>query len=149
MPGCLPTNTTFTAGVFDFGCYMFSHWSDTGSTLRFRAFSIDANTTFVAVYNNVCAPTPSTSSVISVSIVIAPSTPTTGYYATLWQNGVMLQSCFSTCFFTVSNGQTYQVAVSEFGTHSFSHWGDGSTNRFITVNVASASTTIDLTAVYS
>jgi Ice-binding-like len=56
VSGCLPINTTFTAGVFDYGCYMFSHWSDTGSTQRFRTFSIDVSTTFVAVYNNVCAP---------------------------------------------------------------------------------------------
>jgi hypothetical protein len=127
---------------------MFSHWSDTGSSQRFRAFSLVANTTFVAIYNNTCAPTPASESVISVSAVTA-NTPTAGYYATLWQNGVMLQSCFTACSFTVSNGQTYQVAVSDFGAHSFNHWGDGSTNRFTTVTVGSTSTTVSLTAVYA
>ena len=149
IAGCIPNNTTFTAGVFDSGCYMFSHWSDTGSSQRFRAFSMNANTTFVAVYNNVCAAMPATSSMISVSAVISPNTPTTGYYATLWQNGAMVQSCFTGCSFMVSNGQTYQVAISDFGAHTFSHWSNGSTSRFITVNVGANSTTIALTAIYS
>jgi hypothetical protein len=117
--------------------------------MRFRAFSITGNTTYIAVYNNVCGPMPKTSSMISVSAVNSPNTPTTGYYATLWQNGALLQSCFTTCSFMVSNGQSYQVAVSDFGAHSFSHWSDGTTNRFITVNVGANSTMINLTAVYA
>ncbi len=149
ITGCIPINTPFTAGAFDSACYTFSHWSDTGSAQRFRSFTLVGDTTFVAVYNNICAPMPSTDSMISISTVISPNTQTTGYYATLWQNGVLLQSCFSTCSFMVSNGQTYQVAVSDFGTHTFSHWSSGSTSRFITVNVGSTSTTIDLTAVYA
>ena len=55
-----------------------------------------------------------------------------GYYATLWENGVMVSSCYSTCSFTVDNGPTYQVAVSDYGNECFSHWSDGSTNRFYT-----------------
>jgi hypothetical protein len=147
--GCIPINTNFTAGAFDSGCYVFSHWSDTGSTMRFRAFTISGNTTYTAVYNNVCGPIPSTDSAISVSAIISPNTPATGYYATLWQNGAMLQSCFTACTFIVSNGQSYQVMVSDFGSSVFNHWTDGTTNRAYTVTIGATTTTVDLTAVYN
>src|SRR5438128_4788266 len=42
-----------------------------------------------------------------------------GYYVTLWQNGTFVSSCFSTCAFTVNNGQHYQFAVSDYGSCSF------------------------------
>jgi hypothetical protein len=73
----------------------------------------------------------------------------TGTYTTLWQNGVLLQSCFGPCTLTVSNGQSYQVMVSDFGSYAFSHWTDGTATRSYTVNVGSTSTTIHLTAVYT
>jgi hypothetical protein len=73
----------------------------------------------------------------------------TGYYTTLWQNGTQISSCYSPCSFTVINGQSYQVAVSNYGTESFSHWSDGTTTNLRTVNVPSTSTTISLKAVYS
>jgi hypothetical protein len=117
--------------------------------MRFRAFSITGNTTLTAVYNNVCGAIPSTDSVINVSAVISPNTPATGYYATLWQNGVMLQSCFTTCSFVVSNGQSYQVAVANFGSSVFSQWTNGSTNNPYTVTIGSTTTTVYLTAVYT
>jgi len=70
-------------------------------------------------------------------------------FTTLWQNGVQIASCFSPCGFTVTNGQTYQVAVADFGMETFSHWSDGTTTRFHTVSVPALTTTITLTAVYS
>lgn len=146
---CVAPGTTETVGVFDYGCYAFDHWSDTGSGLRFRVFSITSPTTFTAVYKNTCLAIPATSSSIAVSAVDGSGNAITGVYATLWQNGVLLQSCFSPCSLTVSNGQTYQVAVADFGSHTFLHWSDTSTNRFITVNVGSTSTTIALRAVYA
>jgi hypothetical protein len=91
----------------------------------------------------------STISVINVSTVNSTAKPITGYYTTLWQNGKHLASCFSPCSFAVNNGQTYQVAVSDYGSEHFTHWQDGSTNSFYTVNVPSASTTIPLTAAYT
>jgi hypothetical protein len=146
---CVPASTTATVGVLDYGCYAFDHWSDTGSALRYREFSITSATTFTAIYRNTCTPTPSTSSTIYVNAIDQSNSATTGLYTTLWQNGVLLQSCFAPCFLTVSNGQTYHVAVSDFMGHSFSHWTDTTTNRFHIVNVGSTSTTISLTAVYT
>ena len=72
-----------------------------------------------------------------------------GYYTTLWQNGNQLASCFSPCQFAVNNGQTYQIAVADYGSEYFAHWQDGSTSRFYTVNVPSTSTAISLTATYN
>jgi hypothetical protein len=135
--------------VLDYGCYAFDHWSDTGSALRYRSFSIMTATTFTAVYRNTCQPAPANSSTISVNAVDSSGNALTGLYTTLWQNGVLKQSCFAPCSLIVSNGQTYQVAVSDFAGHVFSHWTDTTTNRFNTVTVGSASTTVSLTAVYA
>jgi hypothetical protein len=73
----------------------------------------------------------------------------TGYYITLWQYGVKLQSCFSACSFTVNDGQSYQVAASSYGAETFSHWQNDGSTGMDTVSVPSASTTISLTAVNS
>src|SRR5207244_8352505 len=89
------------------------------------------------------------SSQISVSTVNSAGAPINGYYTTLWQNGVMLQWCYSPCSFVVSNGQTYQVAVADYGGETFSHWSDGITNIFHTVTLGSISITLSLTAVYT
>ena len=76
---------------------------------------------------------------------------TQGYYVSLWLNGVQIDSCFSTCAFTIENGVTYQVAVSDYGSECFSYWLDtGSTDRFFTFdNNDSTSTSVILHAVYS
>lgn len=135
--------------VLDYGCYAFDHWADTGSALRYRSFSITTATTFTAVYRNTCQPAPTNSSTISVNAVDSSGNAITGLYTTLWQNGVLQQSCFAPCSLTVSNGQTYQVAVADFGSHAFTRWADGTTSRFHTITVGSASTTISLIAIYT
>jgi hypothetical protein len=84
-----------------------------------------------------------------VSTVNSGGSPINGYYTTLWQNGAQLKYCFSPCSFTVNSGQTYQVAVADYGGETFNHWSDGTTTRFHTVVVGSTSSTISLTAVYS
>jgi hypothetical protein len=140
---------THTVAVLDYGCYAFDHWSDTNSSSRYRAFSITSATTFTAVYKNTCTPTPATSSTISVNAIDTSGKAVTGMYTTLWQNGALLQSCFGPCTLTVSNGQSYQVMVSDFGSSVFSHWSDGTATRSYGVNVGSTSTTVGLTAVYT
>ncbi|MHB8566804.1 MAG: ice-binding family protein [Nitrososphaerales archaeon] len=141
-------NMTHTVAVLDFGCYTFSHWADTGSALRYREFSITSATTLTAVYTNTCQSSTPSSSNISVSSVDLSNNPITGIYTTLWENGALSQSCFSPCSFTVDNGQTYEVAVADYGNHTFSHWTDGTTNRFHTVTVGNMSTSIALSAIY-
>lgn len=136
----------FTVGAFDNGCYRFSHWTD-GSTQRFRNMSITANSTLTAAYSNICLPLPAGYSNINITTVDSSGSAISGYYTTLWQNGALLQSCFSSCSFAVSSG-TYQVAVSDSNGLFFNHWTDGSTVRFHTVIVGSSSSKINLTAVY-
>jgi hypothetical protein len=148
ITACVPPNTTETVGVFDSGHNMFSHWLDTGSALRFRTFSISSNTTFTAVYTDTNVPTPPTDSIIAVSTVSSSNAAIPGLYVTLWQNGVLNQSCFSSCQFVVSNGQTYQVAVADWSSYVFNHWTSGSTDRFRTVVVGDTTSTIALVAVY-
>jgi hypothetical protein len=84
---------------------------------------------------------------ISVSTVDSANNPIVGYYTTLWQNGVMLKWAYSPALFTVNGGQTYQVAVADYGTYYFDHWSDGTTNRFHAVTTVSSTTTY-LVAVY-
>jgi hypothetical protein len=146
---CVPPNTAETVGVFDSGHYMFSHWLDTGSALRFRSFAIASNTTFTAIYTNTDMPTPPTDSIISVSAANSTGASMAGFYTTLWQNGILIQSCFTSCSFTVNGAQTYQVAVADFGSFSFSHWTDGTTNRFHTMAVGDTASTISIVAVYA
>jgi hypothetical protein len=90
----------------------------------------------------------SATSTITVSTVNGSGTSIYGYYISIWQNGAQISSCFSTCAFTVTNGQTYQIDAASYGSETFSHWQDGTTATE-TVVVPSASTTIALTATYS
>jgi hypothetical protein len=145
----LNNGQTYTVQVQDYGNYVFDHWLDTGSATRDRPISVSSNTPITAVYRNVNSPPPSGQSAISVSTVNSGGSPINGYYTTLWQNGAQLKYCFSPCSFTVNSGQTYQVAVADYGGETFNHWSDGTTTRFHTVVVGSTSSTISLTAVYS
>ena len=92
---------------------------------------------------------PVSTSTLSIATVNGAGSPIAGYYVALWQNGVLVQSCYSTCSFTVNDGQTYQVTASSYGSETFSHWQDGTTGME-TVNVPSTGTTtgIQLTATY-
>ena len=139
----------YTVEVQDYGTFVFDHWFDTGSTTRDRAISISSTSQITAVYKDTGGPPPAGQSTVSVSTVNSAGSPITGYYTTLWQNGAQLQSCFSPCSFTLGNGQTYQVAVADYGAEVFNHWNDGTTSRFYTVSVPTTSTTIPLKAFYS
>ena len=145
------SGVSYAVGVQDYGSCHFDHWTDTGSTDRQRTFTASSGAqTMTAMYD--CGTTTTTSggtSTITVSGVSSSGSTMTGYYATLWQNGAMVQSCFTSCSFTVSNGQTYQVAVADYGNEAFSHWSDGTLARFHTVVVPGSATAVSLTAVYS
>jgi hypothetical protein len=141
---------TYVLEVENYGSCIFDHWADTGNTDSQRTFTAASSAqVLTAVYDCGSATTTGGSSTINVSGVDSAGNPISGYYTTLWQNGVMLQSCFTTCSFIVSNGQSYQVMVADFGSSVFSHWTDGTTSRVHTVNVSGTGTTIDLTAVYT
>jgi hypothetical protein len=65
-----------------------------------------------------------------------------GIYTTLWQNGVQVQSCFSPCSFSLNLGQSYQVAVADYGQYVFGQWSDGTTSRFHAVSGSGTATSL-------
>jgi Spherulation-specific family 4 len=150
--GFTPASYTLTNGQMyqiqaaNYGPCTFSHWSD-GSIANPTSISIASPTTLTAVYSgSSCGPTTST---ITVSTVNSHGSPISGYYIELWQNGLQINHCFSSCSLTVNDGQTYQIYASSYGTETFNHWkNDGSTGAE-TVSVPNSGTAIELTAVYS
>ena len=91
-------------------------------------------------------------STINVTTILDNGTEITGMYTTLWQNGTQqLQSAFSPANFTIINntGQTYQVAVGDFGSYHFDHWSDGITNRFHDITIGNNEMVTNFTAVYT
>jgi Ice-binding-like len=145
----LDSGTNHTIGVDDSACYVFAYWLGTGSTNRFMNVSITSNTTVTAVFRDVCVPTPAGYSTIGVGTYMTTAgNASLGLYATLWQNGKLLQSCYTTCAFTVPNGQSYQVVVNNYGNYYFEQWTDGVMSSSHAVTVGSNSSNIVLTAVY-
>jgi hypothetical protein len=163
----------YTAEVQDYGSYYFNHWSD-GTTNRDKTFTATSSgQTFTAIYSTSppatnnnnnggegsggsnCIPTTSTTteqcgnnmSRIYVATTDSSGNTINGYYTTLWQNGAQTSSAYSPVMFNANNGQTYQVAVADYGNYVFDHWSDGSTSRFHSVTTGTDTTT-NLTAVY-
>jgi len=145
----------YTIEVQDYGNYHFDHWADNDSTNRDRTVTAtNSSMTLTAVYTSgssssspPSSPPSSGQSTISVSTADSSGNPLAGYYVTLWLNGTQIQSGFSPTSFTVNNNQTYQVAVSDYGSYVFDHWSDGTTSRLHTVTTGTGTTT-SLTAVY-
>ena len=137
---------TYTIEVQDYGSYFFNHWSDNGGANRDKTFTAtSAEQTFTAEYSTtqqtsngstggIAGDGSGTSTTASTKITVATTDSAgntiAGYYTTLWQNGAQIKSVFSPASFTVTSGQTYQVAVSDYGSYFFDHWSDGSRDRF-------------------
>jgi len=148
-PFIVNNDQTYQVAVADYGNYTFNHWSD-GVTTRFHNVTTGTGTTtnLNAVYKNINDPLPPSQSSISVNTINSTGNTITGFYTTLWQNGAQIQQGFSSVTFAVSNGQTYQVAVADYGNYTFNHWSDGVTTRLHGVTTGTGTTT-SLTAVYS
>lgn len=86
---------------------------------------------------------------ISASTVNSTGGPITGYYTTLWQNGTQLDCCFIQCSFSVNNGDTYSVAVSDYAGVVFNHWSEGTKTRMYAAVIGTNSTLVNLTAYYT
>jgi len=100
-------------------------------------------------------PGPWCPSTINISTVTPGGTPNIGYHITLWLNGAQIaqiDTCFSYCYFFVTNGQTYQVGAGSNGSETFSHWQNDGSTGLETVSVPTSnnqSYAIQLTAVYT
>jgi hypothetical protein len=106
--GFSPTTFTLDSGedyiiqVQDYDRNVFWYWGDSNSG-RDRVIAITSNTEINAFYRNIDSPPESGQSKISVGTTDLSSDPITGYYTTIWQGGVELQSGFSPYSFFVSN----------------------------------------------
>jgi hypothetical protein len=87
-------------------------------------------------------------SVLKVSSINSKGAEISGYYTTLWQQGVLLDSCFSPCVFSLKNGETYQLGIASYNGEEFSHWQNDSSTGFETVNVPKTDSELSLTAVF-
>ena len=83
---------------------------------------------------------------LSINTQYSTGQSLTGMWAVLSQNGQTVASGFSPVQFSLSSGQQYSVAVSNYGSAVFDHWADnGSTNPVRPVTITQATT---LTAIY-
>ena len=144
----LNSGETYVVQVQNYGAYVFDHWNDTGSRNQTRTISIFSDTVLTAVYRSINAFPPPSKSQVKVTTELVNGTEVDGLYTAIFQNGIVLQDGFSPYSFVVNSGQTYQAAVADYGGYHFSHWSDGSTNRFITVTTGSGTAT-DLVAIYT
>src|SRR5581483_6640315 len=139
----LNNDQTYTVSVSDYGQYVFDHWKDTGSKTRDRSISISSNTQITAVYRNINGdpsppPPPTGQSSLTLTTFDSSNKQINGYYTTLSKDGKVVSTGFSPAKFTLNNGQTYVVSVSDYGSYAFDHWQDtGSKTRDRSISISS------------
>jgi hypothetical protein len=155
--------TQYSVYVTDYKSIVFDHWADTWSLSRTRTLSVSGDTVVSAVFGNSSGPPPPGESKISINAIDSTGASISGIYVSYWSNASVLPgctspcsasqgfitSCFSPCLTFLPNGATYYVAVADFNKEIFSHWSDGTPDRFYKLVIGSASMVVDLTAVYS
>jgi hypothetical protein len=137
---------TYTVQVDGYRACHFDYWSDSGSASQ--TVSISNDTTYTAFMS--CA-RGGVQSDIDVQTFNQNGDYLSGYHTTFLLNSQVVGSCFSWCSLSVSNGATYQVAVSNYGDCTFSHWGDGNTDKYDDVNFTAeglSSTSVQIDAYY-
>lgn len=72
----------------------------------------------------------------------------TAMWTTLSQNGQTVATGFSTAQFSISSGQQYTVAISDYGGIVFDHWLDNSGGNANSSRAVSIGSDTVLTAVY-
>jgi len=86
-----------------------------------------------------CVPIPTAE--ITIITVDGSCAQITGYYTILQQGGVLLEFGFSPITFTVNQGETYLIGVSEFPPYTLDFWeDDGSTELHRIVSVTTDTT---------
>lgn len=142
----LSSASTYTITAYDYGSYVFDHWSD-GSTSRTISVFLTKNTDLVAVYRNVDAPPPQGQSALSVQAVNSTGTPLTGLSVTIWQDGVLYGVSYTPASFYLNTGTTYLVAAAGYNGYTFANWQNGPTTAYY--EVTPETQTMSLVAVYS
>jgi hypothetical protein len=107
----------------------------------------NTNSIDVTVLNN-----PSGQSSIAVSSIDTGGVTIMGMYTTLQQSGTTTSTTgFTPIKFATTSGQTYNIAVSDYGANYFDHWHNVSTGQNIATRVITITASggpLQLTAVY-
>jgi len=137
----------YTVTVGDYGGQYFSHWSD-GITSRAHQVTITASApvSLTAVYTNMLGGVRNGSSLL-VESRYSNDTSLVGIYTELQQNGNIVSTGFTPVAFPVTNGQSYTVTVSNYGSSYFNQWSNGFSVR--TIPVTANGSTTSLTAVFT
>lgn len=127
------------------------------ANVKLYSSQADSNSTLVAstqhpisiyggdVFTSGPNPTPSSTSMLSVSAVNGAGENINGISLTIRQNRDTVESGYMPAIFSLNNAQSYTVTASDYGNYTFDHWSDGSTLRTMTLSVTSDT---QLTAVY-
>jgi Spherulation-specific family 4 len=65
------------------------------------------------------------SSTVTVNSVDQNNNTIFGYYTTLWQNGNVIATGFTTKTFSTTAGQAYSIEADSYGSCTFTQWSDG------------------------
>jgi hypothetical protein len=131
------TGTEYTVSVSNYGEYFFSHWEN-GNTSPSRTLTLTQSQTITASY--------STSASIDVQSVTQSGTAFSGMWTTVAYNNNIVASGFTSLSYTGVPGDSYTVCVGNYGSYTFIHWDDQSTNSCRTVTLLQ---NILLTATYT
>ena len=122
------TGSTYAITVSDYGSIYFDHWEN-GSTARTRTLALNSDVTITAFFR-----TTSTHN-LTVNSAGLSGNALPGYYTVISSGGTVVKTGFTSLSFVGSHGATYAVSVSDYGSMTFDHWGDGSTARAKTLTL--------------
>jgi hypothetical protein len=131
------TGAEYSVSVSNYGEYLFSHWEN-GNSDPSRAVTLSQTMTLTASY--------STSATINVQSATQAGGAFSGMWTTVAYNNNIVASGFTSLSYTGVPGDSYTVCVGNYGTYSFIHWDDQSTNSCRTVTLLQ---NLELTATYT
>jgi hypothetical protein len=131
------TGAQYTVFVSNYGEYLFNHWEN-GNGSPSRTITLTQPMTLTASY--------STSASMNVQSVTQSGGAFTGMWTTVAYNNNIVASGFTSLSYTGVLGGTYTVCVGNYGSYTFSHWDDLSTNSCTTVTLTQS---VWLTATYN
>ncbi len=142
----LDASTTYTITAYDYGSYVFDHWSD-GSTSRTISVFLTKDTDLVAVYRSVDSPPPEGQSAVSVQATDSSGASLTGFSVTIWQDGVLYGVSYTPASFYLDTGTTYLMAAAGYNGYAFSNWQNGPDTAYY--EITPETQTMSLVAVYN
>jgi hypothetical protein len=131
------TGAEYTVSVSNYGEYFFSHWEN-GNASPSRTITLTQSQTLTASY--------STSASINVQSVTQSGAAFSGLWTTIAYNNNIVASGFTSLSYTGVPGDSYTVCVGNYGSFTFIHWDDQSTDSCRSVTLLQ---NVLLTATYT